>query len=143
MRPQKGCFVAVRDHTTHEKASPNDLSRPKVHSAKVPDQGGIRTLLESVKGQIPRLSYLWVDAGYQGRGKEWADQEPGLSVKIVHRSPKPEPEEVLRMWAKEWLEEERNIDLEELFLRRRGFEALPREGGWWNALLRGSLATAG
>jgi hypothetical protein len=108
--------------------------KAKVHSAKVPDQSGIRLLLESVKGQIPRLSHLWVDAGYQGRGKEW--------VEIVHPSPKPEPEEVLRMWAKEWFKEGRNIDLEELFPRHRGFEVLPREGGWWNALLRGSLTTA-
>ena len=83
-------------------------------------------LLESVKGQIPRFSHLWVDAGYQGRGKEWAEQELGLSVEIVHRSPKPEPEEVLRMWAKEWFKEGRNIDLEELFPRHRGFEVLPR-----------------
>ena len=79
----------------------------------------------------------------QGRGKEWAEQELGLSVEIVHRSPKPEPEEVLRMWAKEWFKEGRNIDLEELFPRHRGFEVLHREGRWWNALLRGSLTTAG
>jgi hypothetical protein len=30
-----------------------------------------------------------VDAGYQGRGKEWAEQELGLSVEVVHRTPKP------------------------------------------------------
>ena len=33
----------------------------------------MRLLLESVRSQIPRLSYLWVDAGYQGRGKDWAE----------------------------------------------------------------------
>lgn len=37
----------------------------KVHSAKVPDQDGIKLLL---KGVHDRLSRLWVDAGCQGRG---------------------------------------------------------------------------
>jgi len=51
----------------------------KVHSAKVPDQDGIRLLLEPVCEHLPRLSHLWVDAGYQDRGKEWAEQELGLT----------------------------------------------------------------
>lgn len=34
----------------------------KVHSAKVPDQDGIRRLLEPARSRLPRLSYLWVDA---------------------------------------------------------------------------------
>ncbi len=100
--------------------------KAKVHSAKVPDQDGIKLLLESARGQIPRLSHLWLDAGYQGRGEEWAEQELGLSVEVVHRSPKPEPEKILRMWAKKWFEEGQNIDLKKLFPRFRGFEVLPR-----------------
>jgi len=44
--------------------------KAKVHSAKVPDQDGIRLLLEAACDRLPRLSRLWVDAGYQGRGKE-------------------------------------------------------------------------
>jgi putative transposase len=36
----------------------------KVHSAKVADQDGIRLLLESAFEHLPRLSHLWVDAGY-------------------------------------------------------------------------------
>src|SRR3712207_6782384 len=47
----------------------------KVHSAKVPDQDGLRLLLKAARERLPRLSHLWVDAGYQGRGKEWAEQE--------------------------------------------------------------------
>ena len=35
----------------------------KVHSAKVPDQDGIRLLLEPACEHLPRLSHLWVDAG--------------------------------------------------------------------------------
>ena len=36
----------------------------RVHSARVPDQDGIRLLLEQVRGRFARLSHLWVDAGY-------------------------------------------------------------------------------
>ena len=72
----------------------------KVHSAKVPDQYGIRLLLERARDRLPRLFHLWVDAGYRGRGKEWAERALGLSVEVVHRSPKPTPEKVLFAWAR-------------------------------------------
>ncbi len=39
----------------------------KVHSAKVPDQDGIKLLLDGVRDHLRCLSHLWVDAGYQGR----------------------------------------------------------------------------
>jgi putative transposase len=48
------------------------VMKVRVHSAKVPDQDGIRLLLEPVRSHLGRLSHLWVDAGYQGRGKRWA-----------------------------------------------------------------------
>jgi putative transposase len=99
--------------------------KAKVHSAKIPDQDGIRLLLESAQTDIPRLSHLWVDSGYRGRGKEWAEDALGLNVEIVHRAPKPTPEKVLQIWAKEWFKEGRNIDVEQMF-PRRGFEVLPR-----------------
>src|SRR5215212_7848113 len=55
--------------------------KAKVHSAKVPDQDGLRLLLKAAGDRLPRrLSHLWVDAGYQGRGKEWAEQQLGLSA---------------------------------------------------------------
>src|SRR5918911_464374 len=97
----------------------------KVHSAKVPDQDGIGLLLERAREHLPRLSYLWVDAGYRGRGKEWAEKALGLSVEVVHRSPKPTPEKVLFAWAREWHKEGRSVDLNQL-LARREFEVLPR-----------------
>src|ERR687894_901895 len=34
----------------------------KVHSAKVPDQDGIKLLLKGIRNCIPHLSHLWVDA---------------------------------------------------------------------------------
>jgi putative transposase len=55
----------------------------RVHSAKVPDQDGIGLLLERARDRLPRLprlSHLWVDAGYRGRGKEWAERALVLSV---------------------------------------------------------------
>jgi putative transposase len=97
----------------------------KVHSAKVPDQDGIKLLLKGVRDGLPRLSQLWVDAGYQGRGKEWAEKVLGLSVEVVRRTPKPTPERVAMMWAEEWAKEGREIDWQKL-LPRRGFEVLPR-----------------
>jgi putative transposase len=59
--------------------------KAKVHSAKVPDQDGIKLLLKTARERLPRLSHLWVEAGYQGRGKEWVEQELGLRVEVVHR----------------------------------------------------------
>jgi len=97
----------------------------KVHSAKVPDQDGLRLLLKAAREHLPHLSHLWVDAGYQGRGKQWAEQELGLSVEVVHRTPKPIPEEIARIWAEEWAKEGREINWQKL-LPRRGFEVLPR-----------------
>jgi transposase len=72
----------------------------KVHSAKVPDQDGIRRLLEPARSRLPRLSYLWVDAGYRGRGKDWVEQALGVEVEVVNRSPKPPPQKVLEIWAR-------------------------------------------
>jgi putative transposase len=99
--------------------------RVKVHSAKLPDQDGIKLLLRAARQYLPRLSHLWVDAGYQGRGKEWVEQELGLSVEVVHRTPKPTSEKIARIWAQEWAKEGREIDWQRL-LPRRGFEVLPR-----------------
>jgi putative transposase len=99
--------------------------KAKVHSAKVPDQDGIKLVLETTYDRLPGLSHLWVDAGYQGRGKEWVEKELGLSVEVVHRTPKPTPEKVARIWAEEWSKEGWQIDWQRL-LPRRGFEVLPR-----------------
>ena len=73
----------------------------KVHSAKIPDQDGIKLLLKAAYDGLTRLSHLWVDAGYQGRGKKWAEEVFGLSVEIVHRTPKPTPEKLAKIWAEE------------------------------------------
>jgi putative transposase len=99
--------------------------KAKVHSAKVPDQDGIKLVLKTTRDRFPHLSHLWVDAGYRGRGKEWVEKELGLSVEVVHRTPKPAPEKIARIWAEEWSKEGRQINWQRL-LPRRGFEVLPR-----------------
>jgi transposase len=48
--------------------------KAKVHSAKVMDYEGIKTLLRKANEHFPRLCHLWLDAGYRGedKGKDWA-----------------------------------------------------------------------
>ena len=97
----------------------------KVHSAKVPDQDGLRLLLGSAHSGLSRLRHLWLDAGYQGRGKRWAEEGMGLSVEVVRKPPKPAPEKVARIWAEEWAKEDKKVDWQRL-MPPRGYVALPR-----------------
>ena len=97
----------------------------KVHSAKVPDQDELRLLLESARGGLSRLKHLWLDAGYEGRGRRWAEEVMSLSVEVVRKPSKPMPEEVAKRWAEEWAKEGRKIDWQSL-MPPRGYVALPR-----------------
>ena len=99
--------------------------KAKVHSAKVPDQDGLRLLLESARGGLWRLSHLWLDAGYEGRGRRWAEEVMGLSVEMVRKPTKPVPEAVARLWAREWAKEGKKIDWQR-FMPPQGYVALPR-----------------
>jgi putative transposase len=99
--------------------------KAKIHSAKVPDQDGIKLLLKGKQDRLVRLSHLWVDAGYQGWGKDWVEKVLGRSVEFVHRTAKPTPEKVAMKWAEEWSKEGWEIDWQKL-LPHRGFEVLPR-----------------
>ncbi len=71
------------------------------------------------------MKHLWLDAGYQGRGKRWAEEVMDLSVQVVRKPPKPIPEEVAKVWAEEWAKEGKEIDWERL-MPPRGFKVLPR-----------------
>ena len=100
--------------------------KARVHSAKVPDADGIRLLLESVRSRFGRLSHLWVDAGYQGRGRRWMEEVFGVSVEeVVRKPPKPVPEEVAELWAQQWAKEGKAVDWQRL-MPPRGFQVLPR-----------------
>jgi NAD(P)-dependent dehydrogenase (short-subunit alcohol dehydrogenase family) len=48
--------------------------KAKVDVANVVDQEGIKALLDGAKELFPRLSHLWLDAGYRGqeKGIGWA-----------------------------------------------------------------------
>ncbi len=101
--------------------------KARVHSAKVMDYEGIKMLLEGADKAFPRLSHLWLDAGYRGedKGADWVAKTLGWSVDLVQRPRKPAPQEVLMAWAKEWKREGVSVDWQEL-LPSRGFVVLPR-----------------
>jgi putative transposase len=62
-----------------------------VHPADIMDRDGIKLVLaERVRARLPRMRLLWLDAGYNGRGKgkDWVEQTTGWrveTVKAVHR----------------------------------------------------------
>jgi hypothetical protein len=63
-----------------------------VHPASIMDRDGIkRVLSDNVRARLPRRQLLWLDSGYNGRGKgkDWVEQTTGWrveTVKAVHRS---------------------------------------------------------
>jgi putative transposase len=63
--------------------------KAKVHSAKMPDQDGIKLLLKTARKRLPRLSHLWVDAGFIRAGAR-SGQSRSLGYMsrlcIAHRS---------------------------------------------------------
>lgn len=67
------------------------LKKAKVHAANIMDRDGIKPLLEGVRERFPRLSHLWLDAGYngQGKGKDWVEKALGLAAEIMRHPPKP------------------------------------------------------
>jgi putative transposase len=102
----------------------------RVHSAKVVDREGIKLLLDpSSSGRLPRLSHLWLDAGYTGqdKGAGWVERTLGWTAEIVRHPPKPVPEEVMKKWVRELTKEGVQIDREELQEESKGLRAfLPR-----------------
>ena len=90
--------------------------KAKVHSAKVMDYEGIKLLLEPVGAGLPRLSHLWMDAGYTGqdKGAGWVQRALGWTAEIVRHPPKPAPEEVMIRWVREWAKEGVALDPKKL-----------------------------
>jgi putative transposase len=95
----------------------------RVHSANVTDRDGIKLLLEPPSSdRLPRLSHLWLDAGYTGRedrGAGWVQKVLGWTAEIVRHPPKPAPEEVMMRWAREWAKEGVAIDVRK-FMPEKG-----------------------
>jgi len=101
--------------------------KAQVHSAKVMDYEGIKTLLKQADKAFPRLSHLWLDGGYRGenKGAEWVEKTLGWSAELVEPQRKPAPKEVLMAWAEEWAKEGVKVDWEK-FMPPQGFQVLPR-----------------
>jgi putative transposase len=57
-----------------------------VHSASVQDRDGAKTLLNTVRGQLPRLKRIWADGGYAGQLVEWVKTTCRWVLDIVKRS---------------------------------------------------------
>lgn len=95
--------------------------KTKVHVASIMDRDGIKLLLERVRELFPRLSHLWLDAGYNGagKGKDWVEKELELTAEIVRHPPKP---------RYVWVREGEEPDWEKLkeLLPKPGFKILPR-----------------
>src|SRR5215208_1427170 len=85
----------------------------RVHNANVTDRDGIKLLLESSLPEVlPRLSHLWLDAGYTGqdRGAGWVERTLGWTAEIVRHPPNPAPEEVMMRCAREWVKDGVSMD---------------------------------
>jgi hypothetical protein len=57
---------------------------------------------------FPRLSQVWLEAALNGpeKGAEWVEKVLlGWSAEIVRHRRKLVPEELMRIWAKEWAKE--------------------------------------
>jgi len=55
----------------------------RVHTAALQDRAAVTLLLEGATHQFPRLTHLWVDQGYTGRGKTWIEEQLAWTVEVV------------------------------------------------------------
>ena len=104
--------------------------KAKVHTADVMDRDGVMLMLspDETKAALPRLSHVWLDAGYNGRdkGHAWIAQTFGWTTQVVkppprrvivleHVEPEPRPAFTVlpRRWAVErtfaWLGQSRRL----------------------------------
>jgi putative transposase len=89
----------------------------RLHSAEIQDREGIKLVLEpSSPDRLPRLSPVWLDAGYTGqdKGAGWVRKVLGWTAEIVRHPPKIAPEGVMRAWVREFDKEGIAIDLDKL-----------------------------
>jgi len=110
--------------------------RAKVHAASVFDRDGIKPLMEFVGERFPRLSHLWLDAGYngEGKGRDWAEKALGFSVEVV-RPPRrwvwvpadqePPPRSAFTVLPRRWVVERTFSWLDQNRRMSKDFERLP------------------
>jgi putative transposase len=97
--------------------------KAKVHAAGVMDRDGIKALLERAKELFPRLSHLWLDAGYNGagKGKDWVEKTLGWTAEVVRRPRKPR-----YVWVPQGEEPDWDYLRARGLLPKPGFKVLPR-----------------
>jgi putative transposase len=123
-----------------------------VHPANVSDRDGAGIVLETITTRFPRLTYLWVDAGYAGQTVASIGQALGLHVHVVRKprrwfwcaadqEPPPMPKgfQILpRRWVVErtfaWLGRYRRLS--------KDYEELPATEEAWIYLAMSSLMLA-
>jgi putative transposase len=101
----------------------------RVHSAEIQDREGIKLLLEPYSpDHLPRLSHVWLDAGYTGqdKGAGWVRKVLGWTAEIVRHPPKIAPEGVMRAWVREFNNEGIAIDLDKLMPEKGPRPFLPK-----------------
>jgi putative transposase len=62
--------------------------RADVHTADLQERTTVPRLLDGADREFPRLTKVWVDQGYTGRGREWIERELGWTVEVVQHPPK-------------------------------------------------------
>jgi transposase len=93
-----------------------------VHAADIMDRDGVKLLLsESTPTEFSRLRHVWLDAGYngKGKGKDWIEQTFGWSAEIVQHPPRYK-----KVWAPKGIPQDQ-IDWSK-YLPPPGFRGLPR-----------------
>jgi hypothetical protein len=60
--------------------------KAKVHAADIMDRDGVMLLVDGAATQFPRLRHVWLDAGYngKGKGKDWIETTLGWTAKGPH-----------------------------------------------------------
>jgi putative transposase len=99
--------------------------KAKGHSAKVPDEDGIKLLLKGVRDRLPHLFSPVGGCRVPGPGQALGGR--GARPERWGRSSHSQADarKVAMMWAEEWSKESVKIDWQKL-IPRRGFEILPR-----------------
>ena len=93
-----------------------------VHTADIMDRDGVKLLLTAtITTTFPRPHHVWLDAGYNGRGKgkDWIEQTVGWSAQIVQPRRRPS-----KVWIFDDLPDDQ-IDGSTYF-PPPGFRVLPR-----------------
>jgi putative transposase len=115
------------------------VMRTKVHAASIFDRDGIKPLMELIGERFPRLSCLWLDAGYngKGKGKDWVEKALGLKVEVV-RPPRrwvwvpegqePPPWPGFRVLPRRWVVERTFSWIDQNRRMSKDYERLPETG---------------